>query len=446
MNRLTARSLAALAVAVVAGCAPPPGRGVLANPPAPLDASEGARPADASGKIQHVVVIVQENRSFDNLFQGYPGADTRSYGYDSTGKKVTLEPQGLEGSFDPGHESGDYFAACDGTTPGRDCKMDGFDKESGGVPGTDPEYAYVPHDEIKPYFALASQYVLADRMFASQIDGSFISHQYIIAGQASTAVDNPSGTWGCEGGPSDTIATLEPDRSLGGSIPECFDNQTIGDELDAKGLPWRFYAGAVGTSSDIWSSYRSIDHIRYGPDWAADVLSPQTRFFDDVRRGKLAAVTWITPTCRNSDHASCGGKHGPDWVASLVDAVGKSKFWDTSAVFVFWDDWGGWYDHVPPPYEDYDGLGIRVPLLVISPYAKTGYVSHVRYEHGSILRFIEDQFDLARLSASDKRANSPAADCFDFSQPPRPFEPVAASRGASDFVAEPPDLRVPDAE
>ena len=205
-------------------------------------------------------------------------------------------------------------------------------------------------------------------------------------------------------------------------------------------------AGAVGTSSDIWSSYRSIGHIRYGPDWSADVLSPQTRFFDDVRRGKLAAVTWITPTCRNSDHANCGGKHGPDWVASLVDAVGASKFWDTSAVFVFWDDWGGWYDHVPPPYEDYDGLGIRVPMLVISPYAKAGYVSHVRYEHGSILKFIEDQFGLARLAPSDERANSPAGDCFDFSQPPRPFEPVATTWGEREFVAEPPDLRVPDAE
>ena len=443
-SRIT-RILAGAAAAALGGCALPSAGGGSVPAQLPAGAFAVARPAEASGKIQHVVVIIQENRSFDNLFQGYPGADTRSYGYDSTGKKVSLQPAGLQGSFDPGHESGDFFAACDGPSRGRDCKMDGFDKEGGGSPGTDPEYAYVPHAQLKPYFALARQYVLADRMFASQIDGSFISHQYIIAAQASSAVDNPSGTWGCEGGPSDTIATLTQERTYGSDIAECFDNQTIGDELDGKKLPWRFYSGAVGTSSDIWSSYRSIDHIRFGPDWS-DVISPQTRFFADVKHGTLGAVTWITPTCQNSDHANCGGRHGPDWVASLVNAVGRSKFWDTSAIFVFWDDWGGWYDHVPPPYEDYDGLGIRVPMLVISPYAKAGFVSHVRYEHGSILKFIEDQFRLGRLSASDRRANSPAADCFDFTQSPRPFKRIAGERSERDFIAEPRDLRVPDAE
>ncbi len=439
---------ALLVVTCAGGCAGGASTEMLGAPrlsPAGFAAPLRLPPA-ASGKIQHVVVIIQENRSFDDLFQGYPGADTQSYGYDSTGKKVTLQAAGLQGSFDPGHESGDYFAACDGSSPGRDCKMDGFDKESGGSPGTDPEYAYVPRAQIKPYFAIAGQYVLADHMFASQIDGSFISHQYIIAAQASAAVDNPSGTWGCEGGPSDVISTLEQNRTYGGQIPECLNNQTIGDELDGKMLPWRFYSGAVGTSSDVWSSYRSIDHIRNGPDWAADVISPQTKFFSDVKHGRLAAVTWITPTCENSDHANCGGRHGPDWVASLINAVGKSKFWDTSAIFVFWDDWGGWYDHVPPPYEDYDGLGIRVPMLVVSPYAKQGFISHVQYEHGSILKFIEDQFGLARLAASDARANSPSGDCFDFTQAPRAFTPIPVQRSAAEFIAEPRDPRVPDAE
>src|SRR5262249_27667801 len=154
---------------------------------------------------------------------------------------------------------------------------------------------------------------LADRMFTSQIDGSFISHIYIVAGWAGGAVDSPSGTWGCEGGKSDVIATLTQARGYGPDIPECMDMPTLGDELDAKGLPWRFYTGAVGTSDDIWSSYRSIDHIRYGQDWSTDVISPQTQFFDDVKAGQLGAVTWITPTCQNSDHASCGGRHGPYW-------------------------------------------------------------------------------------------------------------------------------------
>src|SRR4029077_11560653 len=102
-------------------------------------------------------------------------------------------------------------------------------------------------------------------------------------------------------------------------------------------------------------------------------------------------------------------------------------YWNSTAIFIMWDDYGGWYDHVAPAYLDYDGLGMRVPLLIISLYAKQRYVSHVHYEHGSILRFIEDQFGLPRLTASDSRATSPAADCFDFTQPPRKFVPIKAS-------------------
>jgi phospholipase C len=111
-----------------------------------------------------------------------------------------------------------------------------------------------------------------------------------------------------------------------------------------------------------------------------------------------------------------------------------------------WDEWGGWYDHVPPPFEDYDGLGFRVPLLVISPYAKADYVSHVQYEHGSLLRFAEDQFNLGRLSAADTRANSPATDCFDFTQKPRKFKPFASTLNANYFIHAPPDPRVADYE
>ena len=167
-------------------------------------------------------------------------------------------------------------------------------------------------------------------------------------------------------------------------------------------------------TSGIWNAYQAIAHIRNGHDWRADVVAPQTRFFKDVSNGELPAVTWVTPTCADSDHASCDSNHGPDWVASLVNAIGKSPYWGSTAIFVFWDDYGGWYDHVPPPLADYDGLGIRVPLIVISPYAKKGYVSHVQYEHGSMLKFVEQRFNLAALSATARRANSPAGDCFIF--------------------------------
>ncbi|HEY6326584.1 MAG TPA: alkaline phosphatase family protein, partial [Candidatus Cybelea sp.] len=122
------------------------------------------------------------------------------------------------------------------------------------------------------------------------------------------------------------------------------------------------------------------------------------------------------------------------------------KYWDSTAMFIFWDDYGGWYDAEPPTYKDYDGLGLRLPMLVVSAYAKQGYVSHVHYEHGSILKFVEDAFGLGRLAASDKRANSPARDCFNFGAPPRKFVKIHAPYDRAFFLHQPPDYHVPDAE
>ena len=440
---------------MLSACGAPSGG--IATPGVPARAAAPDRPADI-GKIDHIVIIVQENRSFDNLFQNFPGADTQSYGYLSTGEKIALKPFGLETPWDIEHDAPSYFLACDGQgmLPGTKCRMDGFNKESmscgtGGVgqqhcPKPDSQYGYVPASETKPYVAMASQYVLADRMFTSNFDGSsFVSHQYIIAGEASSSVDFPSSVWGCGGGPNDLVATITAKRTYGAKISPCFDNLTLGDELDSAGVSWRYYTSGVSNpSSGIWSAYQAISHIRNGQDWRTDVAAPQTRFFKDVANGALPAVTWVTPTCANSDHASCDSNHGPHWVASLVNAIGKSTYWNSTAIFVFWDDYGGWYDHVPPPLTDYDGLGIRVPLIVISPYAKKGYVSHVQYEHGSMLKFVEQRFGLAPLAAADQRANSPANDCFNFMQAPRPFSPIQTSMGPADFMKEPPDLRGPD--
>jgi phospholipase C len=387
--------------------------------------------------IQHVVIIVQENRSFDDLFQGYPGADSHSSGLDSKGKTIPLRAIPLEAPFDLDHSSYDFETDYDGG------KMDGFDREE--IEGNSPPqamYAYVPHRESKPYFDIAKQYVLGDRMFTSHIDMSFVSHQYIIAGQAGGAVNIPPGTWGCGGGSHDDVLTILPGRIYGGYEKPCFNYTTLGDELDAAGLPWRFYTVA---KNDIWSAYQAVRHIHSGPDWN-NVISPNTQFFSDIAAGNLGAVTWITPSCANSDHSGCEGKGGPAWVTSLVDAIGESPFWSTTTIFVMWDEWGGWYDHVPPPYVDYDGLGFRVPLLVVSPYAKARYVSHVQYEHGSILRYIEDQFGLPQLSASDARANSPEPDCLDMNQAPRPFVPFPNALKPRDFIRAPLDLRPPDTE
>ncbi len=389
---------------------------------APNPSVPSALPPKGISKIEHVVWIMQENRSFDDLFQGFPGADTSPTGTDSHGQVIPLAPISFTAGYDIEHSSPSYFRACDGrgAIRGTQCRMDGFDREQLHCYRRCPphaQYGYVPHAETRIYFAMAHQYVLADRMFTSHIDLSYVSHQYMIAGQANRAVDYPSSHWRC-GTPGNIISTLTDERAYGSYIPVCQDYRTLGDELDAAGLTWRLYAASKKSQ---WVAYGSIRHIRYGPDWNKDVIGSSAQVIADVERGRLADMTWVTPTCANSDHAACGSATGPEWVADVVDAIGKSPFWSSTAIFVMWDEWGGWYDHVRPPYVDFDGLGFRVPLLVISPYAKRGYVSHVQYEHGSLLKFVEDRFDLPRLGASDARANSPAGDCFDFTQPPRAF-------------------------
>jgi phospholipase C len=409
--------------------------------------NELARHFRSSGKIQHIIIIVQENRSFDNLFQGYPGADTVSSGKNSKGQTITLQPVPLSRQYVIDHSNTSMFHACDaqGSLPGTDCKMDGFDQEPAYGGPTNPQYVYTPLSDSQPYFDMAHEGVLADRMFQSHLDESFISHQYIIAAQAHSGVNLPGGYWGCDGGPSDMVQTITQQRTIGKPERACFNYNTLGDELDKAGLPWRFYTSTINNDGGEWSGYQAIKHIRYGPDWGNDVITPQKNFITDVKAGTLASVTWITPICANSDHVNCGGGTGPEWVASLVNAVGESPFWGTSAIFITWDDWGGLYDHVPPPFVDYDGLGFRVPLVIMSPYAKTNSVSHVQYEPASVLRFAEDQFGLARLAQRDANANSPENDSFDFKQKPHAFVRIKTPKHSLDFyMTQPADGRPPD--
>jgi phospholipase C len=410
--------------------------------------------ATGAGKIHHVVFIVQENRSFDDLFQGYPGADTVSSGKNSKGQIVALQPVSLKDQYVIDHSATAMFAACDGTgsLPGTNCRMDGFDLETSfGGPKDNPQYVYVPQNESRPYFDMAHEGVVADRMFQSHLDESFVAHQYIIAAQAKRSVDLPEGLWGCGGGKYDIVPTITQQRNQNGPGERpCFDYTTLGDELDKAGLSWRFYTSRYGSRSSgdgaVWSSYQAVRHIFKGPDWKNDVITPNWKFITDVRAGHLANFTWITPVCDDSDHVNCPGGYGPSWVAALVNAVGKSKFWKSTAIFVTWDDWGGTYDHVPPPFEDYDGLGFRVPLVVVSPYAKQNYVSHTQYETASVLRFAEDLYGLGQMAAADTRANSPAGDCFDFTQNPRPFVKIKAPLPPKFFMGQANEYQAPDYE
>lgn len=452
MKNLARYAISIAAAAFFAGCAGSqlPQMSAFASPPGDQYLAQGEKSGRGSQKIKHVVIIVQMDRSFNNLFYGYPGAKTATYGYDSKGRKVRLKPVSLATKW---RIKPNFYAVCNGTgsIPGTDCRMNGFDREKWtcGKPGEVrcpikyPPYAYVPHDEIKPYFEMAKQYVVADEMFAANFDGgSFESLQYIIAAQDDGTVGSPSGLPGCGGGPHDWIKTIGDVRQRGKRVHPCFDYTTLGDELDAANLSWAYYQsggsdGICGADNNsdrrpddssyaFWSAYWAIKHICYGPDWKKDIISPETQFLSDVKAGNLRTVSWITPSFEDSDEPGNDSTTGPSWVASLVDAVGESKYWDSTAIFVFWDGFGGWFDPVAPEYVDDDGLGIRVPMLIISPYAKQAYVSHVHYEHGSILRFVEDDFGLPQLSESDMRASSPARDCFNFNQAPREFVPIKA--------------------
>jgi phospholipase C len=393
-----------------------------------------------------VVIIVQENRSFDNLFNGFPGADTVAVGQSTTGP-VPLAPVTLEGGggLDVGHFHLSFVAAYNGGL------MNGFNAEGtysnscGGycaTPGPpNYAYAYVPQSETQPYWNLAKQFTIADRMFSSNSGPSFPAHQYLIAGQSDNAAEVPSGIiWGCDAPPGTLVVQLD---SNGDEIPgvfPCFDYQTLGDELDAAGISWRYY---TPTPIYLFDAYGAINHIRYGSDWTNNVVSPETSILSDIASNNLQQVSWVVPKLPNSDHTLAQSKGGPQWVASIVNAIGASPYWKDTAILIVWDDWGGWYDHVTPPRLDVMGLGFRVPLLVVSPYARHGYVSHVRHEFGSILHFTEATFGLGTLGTADIRADE-LADCFDFTQTVTPLQPVATFMKPADFLMQPRDTRPPD--
>jgi len=205
----------------------------------------------------------------------------------------------------------------------------------------------------------------------------------------------------------------------------CFERSVLSDFLDAKSVSWRYYQQNLGAG--LWHPFDAIQHVRSGPDYANVITPPQT-VLTDIARGHLAGVSWITPDFGWSDHSGGGSTlEGPSWVAAIVNAIGESKYWDDTAIFVTWDDWGGWYDHVPPPIYNRYELSFRVPLLVISPYARHGYVSKLQHEFGSILAFTEETFGIPKgsLKTTDRRADN-LMDAFDFSQKPRKFVRINA--------------------
>ncbi len=407
-------------------------------------------PATPQQPIKHIVIVIQENRSFDNLFSGYPGADAPGFGYAGK-RRIALRPTRLE---DQGNIENNWRDAIGGWNHG---KMNGFRGEHFYGGPRDYAYAYVPRDETLPYWTMARRYVLADRMFPTEFGPSYTSHLSLIAantivpGSADAEVDAPSRLpWGCDAPFGTRSFTLTPDRveRFNGPFPCYHDFPTIAQRLDHAGITWRYYASPLSRiGGKVWSEFDSIHSIRYGPDWQ-NVISPQTRILHDVPNGTLAGVTWVTPDWEDSDHTGSGGDGGPSWVTSIVNEIGRSQYWNSTAIVVLWDDWGGWYDDVPPPQLDFRGLGLRVPCIIISPYARAGYVSHTQYEFGSVLKFVEGVFDLPPIGPpergfTDTRANS-IIDALDFTQAPRAFQEIPSKYGASHFLHEVPSYISPD--
>jgi len=406
-----------------------------------------------SGYIQHVIIVVQENRSFDNLFATFPHADGATKGLTHTGATVKLKARKLESGLvlDNSHLAFnvDYDKG----------KMDGFDLVWVNEHQCTCAYQYVKPSTIKPYWSLAKKYVLADHMFTTQSSGSFTGHQDLIRGGTElnnyeTLIDFPtSEPWGCDAPPGTTTTLLTDTGSYdtnegpfpcSSEFPGSGANyKTMRDLLDAKGVTWKYYTPNIQThGGNVWNAFDVISPVRYGSEWTTNIDSPETNIFKDIDAGKLPAVSWVIPDGQNSDHPAqqAWGIHkdtGPSWVASIVNAVGESSYWGSTAIVVTWDDWGGWYDHEPPPQLDYTGLGFRVPMLVISPYAKPSYVDHTQYEFGSILKFVEDAFSLGRLGTTDTRATS-IADAFNFNQPGRKFTPIGSEHSKAYFEHERP--------
>jgi phospholipase C len=438
---LFSRSTAALVAAIsllAAGAS-----GVAASP-------EAISPTNTRTPIKHVIVIVMENRSFDNLFHGYPGADTVGFGYGHTGNKIQLEPTPFEGNCDPNHSHEAWERDYNGGA------MNGFDTTPPSCIGNvvvnplDPgetaaqyPYGYLPYAEVKPYWELAKQFGMAQRMFASQTGPSYPGHMFIVAGTSGNQTDDPSNAliWGCDDPAGTTVPYLNARGHIAGTEFPCLYKQaTMGNLLDRYNIPWSYYSNDLsytltGQEYDISTQpYDAFYKVRGGPDWQNDVVAHEgvPAEFDDILNGNLPTVSWFNPPVIASDHAQDTTSYGPDYVALIADALMASPagYWKNTALFVTWDDPGGWYDHVVPQQIDNNGLGFRVPLIVVSKYAKRNYISNKQHEYASLLKFIEWNWYLPSLGTRDALpVTDNLTDMFDFGPtggkiPPVPVLPI----------------------
>jgi phospholipase C len=448
--------------------------------------------------FQHVVIIYQENRSPDNLFQGLCGTnhslcpspyDLQNFGTDNKGRTIQLTQVPLGSPNDPDHTHHGFVQMCDLDTGTNQCKMDGLSSANCGLGKC--SFEYVKPSDVAPYITMAQQYGWANFMFQTNQGPSTPAHQFIFAGtsapsasadnSATFLAENPSGL-GCLAPLNAVFKLISPQTApkefslinnpMGTG---CFNHDTMATLLDNHNpqLSWKYYTPG---SNSIWTApnlYQNICNPNgnfskcTGPEWKFNVDLKPADVLTDIGACKLRNVIWVIPTGQNSDHPGPNGNSGgPSWVSSIVNKIGQSPctdtvngktltYWQDTAIFITWDDWGGWYDHEPPtllsvPQQgqgDYQ-YGFRVPLVVVSAYTPQGYIDNLRYDFGSILRFVEHNFSIPEgaLNFADQRAANDLTSFFNLNMSPRTFKLISAPLGEEFFLNDKRPMEPPDTD
>ncbi|GAC1514624.1 MAG: hypothetical protein NVS2B16_21610 [Chloroflexota bacterium] len=354
--------------------------------------------------IKHVVIIAKENHSFDNIFGRYPGADGATNAQTADGSTVQLNRTPDHPLLDIAHAGESAFYAVD---QGR---MDRFNQLPGAIQdGTDIADSQYAASDLPAYWNYAKHYALDDHFFSTIMGPSFPNHLITVAADSGNAIDNPTGqtkhAWGCDGGKYSLVDAIDPQTFRHYQEKPCFDMPTLVDTLQRHHVSWKYYAPSAFHSGYTWSALDAIRHIRFSTLWKSNVPD-DSRFVQDVTRGKLAAVTWLVTSEENSEHPPYSMCIGQNWTTRQINAVMRSRFWKSTVIVLTWDDFGGFFDHVAPPKQDYISLGPRVPTLVISPFARQHFIDHHVLDFTSILKFIEQNFRLPALNARDASAAS----------------------------------------
>jgi phospholipase C len=374
--------------------------------------------------IDKVVFIVKENRTFDNLFGRFPGANGTTTGRTSDGSEVLLTRAPDAYAHDIGH---DFFSGLVSVNGG---KMNGFDRIPGALDGS--PYTQYRRSDIPNYWRYAKRFTLADRMFSSMYGPTIPEHMYTVAATSGRIVSNRLEPRGPRDYCKDARERFERLRhhpklmewerkvriarikALLEKVQACVDVNTIFPELEKRDISWKYY----GYPNQFHNAMQAIDEIRNTERWKNVVIPDE--FVQDARSGDLPQVSYVLPPVHFNDHPSHPDRSicvGENWVVRQLNAIMQGPDWERVAVFLTWDDFGGLYDHVPPPAVDDLGLGPRVPLIVISPWAKQGHIDSTTYEFSSFLAFLERRFDIPPLTERDKRAND-LFKAFDFEQEP----------------------------